>query len=455
MPALKIASENTLSSKQWSEIKNRFAPYSTWKQDKRGGLVEKLGTKTLKAYLAGDEIQKLRDLIAEDKKVAEEIAQVESVEKLIFHQVDFLNLVNNFISLDRLFDPISTSMIQVGKLVMDGRNFWLTVKVTDRKQHKLIAEKSSICVMYLEITRRNGDKDEKMEIAAGITSGDISQIYVGKKGVFFKSDGSKWNAKIVDIIQQPVSISEALRLPFKKLGDFISKQTEKFTGSSYKHIETSLNQNIDNAEKSLTAPKPQGKVSGAAVNGSILMLGGGVGLAAMGSAFAFIVKSLKNVSILNILMVVLGIVLLLSLPVIIAAVIKLRKRNVGMFLEACGWSINHRLRLTRKMGLLFTHAPGLPKGSRRQRWEKIGKLLKRIEIEKSPWRFRLLVVIPLIIILLLAVIFYSPAGKDSLFDKWMDKYFNTPAYEIKAQKTPKVPQNVGKVPVPQAEPKQK
>ena len=181
--------------------------------------------------------------------------------------------------------------------------------------------------------------------------------------MFFTPDGREWDANIVDYLSQPVSLSEALRSPFRKLGQFISKQVERFKTDRYKELETGVNKGITSAEKNLIAAKPVPAAGGSFWgSGSMLMLGGGLGLAALGSAFAFVVKTLKSVSLYHIFAVILGIALIVAIPIVVAALIKLRRRNVGMFFEACGWAINARMRLTYKMGLLFTHFPDYPPG---------------------------------------------------------------------------------------------
>jgi hypothetical protein len=270
--------------------------------------------------------------------------------------------------------------------------------------------------MYLTIKTKKGDTEEKMDVAAAVTSGYVTNLYIGKRGVFFTPDGREWDAEMVDFIQQPVSVSEALRMPFKKIGEFISKQADKFSSARYKEMETGLGKSLDNAEKSLLS---QSKVKAAPsgniwTNGSMVMLGGGVGLAALGSAFAFVVKTLKSVSFMNVLAVIVGIILIVAIPVVAVAVIKLRRRNVGMFLEACGWSINSRMRLSCRMGMIFTYTPELPDGAVKKRRDLTRFLAKQISRKKTHWLAWVISIIVVVVIFfgIGSLIYFSCAAKN-------------------------------------------
>ena len=95
-----------------------------------------------------------------------------------------------------------------------------------------------------------------------------------------------------------------------------------------------------------------------------MLLGAGVAIAALGSALAYITKTLANTHWLAILIGVLVAVLLVMIPVSLVAFIKLRKRDISAILEGSGWSINARMRLTRRQGKAFTKKPSYPKGAK-------------------------------------------------------------------------------------------
>ena len=392
----------TLSFKKWDALKEEFADFAEWESGKPEGTVEKLGIDKLRKYLEGGLADRLKPLFEKDLAVAEEIKRISEVEKLLLYARYLPEFTNNFVSLASLYDPSALSMIQTGKLVMDGRHFDLNVKIKDKAAHKKIAAKSNICVMYINLTAKDGSNAMKADIATAVTSGHVANLYIGKRGVFFTPDGREWDAEVTDFIQQPVSVTEALKMPFVKLGAFLKQQTEKFTSSTYGKIETGLGKGVSNIEKTIQTPASPAKpapAAGSPWTGPLMLLGGGIGLAGLGSAFASVVNALKdNAVVFRILLFMLGVVMLISIPIIISAMLKLRKRNIGMFLEACGWSVNSPMRLNWKLGLLFTRIPAYPENSEREIFDAAGALLKQIRFEKKSVLGRLLLIVIILLI---------------------------------------------------------
>ena len=408
-----------LSYSDWESIKKEFANFANWDKGKEGALVELLGIDVIRNYLDGSEIKKLKPLFEKDLAIATEMAQISNVEKLILYKQLLLDFANDFVSLSRLFDPRSRSMIEVGKLVLDGRHFYLNVKVKDIAAHKKIAIKSNICVMYISLTSQNVQKKPTMSIATCVTSGRITNLYTGKKGVFFTPDNVEWDAEIVDFVEMPVSITEALLLPFKKLNKFIKKQTDKFTNSSYQSFEKGVGGSFANMSKAVTTPTPQPQKT--SWTGPLMLLGGGIGLAGVGSAFASVTNALKHISLRQVLIFILIVLVIGALPIVIAAFIKLRKRNIGMFLEACGWAMNSPIRLTRKIGLIFTRTPALPPESSKKYFDRSGALLKYINFQEQTISYKIISVVVTVII---AIIIGLLIAKFANIQKVIETYFS-------------------------------
>ena len=415
----KIKSDTSLSYEEWEELKSEFANFAEWAATKPGERVEKLGIDRLRKYCSGDFESQLRPIFEKDLMVADEIKKIGDVEKLILYCRYLMKFTNNFVSLASLFDPEDISMIQVGKLIMDARHFDLNVKVKDRAQHKKIAAKSNICVMYLKVTAKEGNKVLNSDVATAVTSGNIINLYIGKHGVFFTPDGREWDAEVIDFIKQPVSISEALKMPFTKLGEFMKKQTDKFKTSTYNKLESGVGSGVNNLTKSIHAPAPQ--VSKTSWTGPMMLLGGGIGLAGVGSAFASVMNALKNDTvILKIGLFIFGLVLILAIPIIISAMLKLKRRNVAMFLEACDWSINTTMRLNLKMGLLFTRTPAFPENSKKMLFDYTGFLLKKTTFqEKSYMRNIILVIIFLAGSTIFGYLLNHTFGIDKKITEWL------------------------------------
>ena len=286
------------------------------------------------------------------------------LRKLALYQQNMLRFVNNFVSLSELFNPASLSMVQPGYLIMDGRHFSLGVCVTNLAEHKKIIQRSNICVMYLNLETLIGTVTKKMTVAVAITSGTMRNIFIGKCGIFYAGDGTEYDAKVIDLIQQPVSFMEALLQPFYSFGAFIGKQADKFFSTRSKDVETSLNKQVDTAAKGkgdIIDPKAIQQTP--AISGSMLLMGGGVGLAALGSSVAFIANSIQSVPFWKVAAVLFGIIFTISAPMMLVSIVKLRNRRISDFFAAGGWAVNLSIRLSRKMGALFTRKLKIPFGA--------------------------------------------------------------------------------------------
>ena len=359
-----VASEDLLTEAEWRTICGNFALRLQWSSTVTDEKFDGMSIEELEHDLDEKNIQKLRDLIQHDLSVAAEIKAVYLLRKLSLYQKHMLEFVNNFVSLSELFNPAVLSMIQPGYAIMDGRYFSLGVCVKNMAEHKKIIQRSNICVMYLALETVKNGVQEKMTVATAITSGTMRNIFIGKCGIFYSGDGTEYDAKVIDLVQQPVSFMEALLQPFYSFGAFISKQADKFFSTRSKDVESALNKQVDTAAKgkgNLIDSKAVQQTP--AISGSMLLMGGGVGLAALGSSVAFIANSVQNVPVWKIVVVLFGIIFTISAPMMLVSIVKLQNRRVSDFFAAGGWAVNLQMRLSRKMGLLFTRRPRIPLGA--------------------------------------------------------------------------------------------
>ncbi len=353
-------SGNRLTENSWLRLQKEFVAYDQWQARKPAGNLCTFSSEQLESDLTESFANEIRDAIAADSSVAPQLQCSTALCKLLLYQKYMLEFVNNFVCLAELFNPNRPSMLQVGQLVMDGRRFTLITPVKNIAEHKTIARSSDICILYVEITAGVPAALQKQTLAVAVTSGDMRNLFIGKRGIFFSVDGTPWDAKVIDSIQQPVSISEALRMPFYRFGEFVGKQADKFLSTKSADAQKALEKDIAGT---LTAPPatPQKPAAAPAASGSMLLMGGGIGLAAIGSSIAFIAKSLQNISFWNVLAVIGGIILIFGGPIVTISLIKLFRRNMARFLEANACAVNRPMRLSRKMGTIFTYAPVIPK----------------------------------------------------------------------------------------------
>jgi hypothetical protein len=209
------------------------------------------------------------------------------------------------------------------------------------------------------------------------TAGTIGNLCAGKRGIFYDTRGRHYDARVIQIIENPISFQEALLSPFVRLGRFVSGKIEAISGSAEKELEQQLGTVTSKvqtgvqeavrhapeaAEAAQATPAPAPPATASASRRDLL-LGASVSIAALSSAFAFITKSLQGVSALTILLA-LGIgVLIVLLPTAIVAGVKLHRRDLSAILEGCGWAINARMRLNRRQRRQFTHREPYPAGA--------------------------------------------------------------------------------------------
>ncbi len=102
-----------------------------------------------------------------------------------------------------------------------------------------------------------------------------------------------------------------------------------------------------------------------------------------------------------------------------------------MFLEASGWAMNSSIRLTRKMGLLFTRSPSLPEDSTKLYFDQTRILLKHADFQKRAWPLKAMLTI---IILLLAIAIGAICNKMFDIDKKITRFFSGTTIEEIDQK---------------------
>lgn len=353
---------SVLSEAMWRRLTSLLTPCLEWKNAEPNKAYEKIEPAILKQWLTDGSLEELRRRIDEDLTIARELTAYHSLIKLTLFQQYLLEFLNNYVSLGALFNPRAASMLQTGKLVMDGRHYTFATPVKNLAEHKRIATMSDICVLYVEATTGRTENARRMTLAVAVTSGNIRNLFIGKHGIFYAVDGSVWDARIIDLIQQPVSISEALKMPFFRFGEFVARLADRFFSTKSTEVQKTLEKTITTgAVLTPPAPAPAAKPQTPAVSGSMMLMGGGIGIAAIGSSVAFIIKSLQNISILNVLAVLLGIILIFGGPMVVISLVKLYRRNISRFLEANSCAVNRPMRLSRKLGLVFTFAPPLPR----------------------------------------------------------------------------------------------
>jgi hypothetical protein len=200
-----------------------------------------------------------------------------------------------------------------------------------------------------------------MNIAACFTQGDSDYLFVGRHGVFYDRAGNDWDAVITSIVDNPVSIRQAFWAPYKKFIRMIEEQVAKRAAAAEAESTGRLSAA---AEVAANADRAKGGKESKKIDvGTIAALGVAVG--AIGGALGAVVTGLARLAVWQLPLVLLALVLVISLPSMIIAWLKLRQRTLGPILEGNGWAVNGRVKINIPFGTALTDLAKLPAGAHR------------------------------------------------------------------------------------------
>jgi len=247
----------------------------------------------------------------------------------------------------------------MGTVVIDGRRLEFSMKVVDRVTHKKVAAEGRLFVAYTAISEREGGP-VLFEIAAPVTRGERGRLNIGKRGVFYHLDGRILDAQIVDILEFPISILEAIKAPFIRTAAFVSKKIEDFAASKAAGAETAVLSGVQSAPAVATKPNEPKKADPAMV--TAVLAGGGFAIAGISGLFAAVMSSLNQAGFYTVILWICSLVSILILFSAFLSWLKLRLRDLGPVFEASGWAINPRMRVNGRLARIFNRNPGLPPG---------------------------------------------------------------------------------------------
>ena len=204
-----------LTEAGWAALQAKLAPYQTWKAAQAGGAVEKLGVARVRALLAGKARESVNALIARDKALEAEAANVANVEKLLRYVRDLFLLCRNFVNFSDLYVAGGPAIFQCGALYLDQRACFLCLTVEDAGRHAAMAGLSGAYLAYCDCARKG--TGEKLGIVAVVSQGDDENLMVGRNGVFYDRKGRDYDATITKIVASPISLRQAFWAPYKKL----------------------------------------------------------------------------------------------------------------------------------------------------------------------------------------------------------------------------------------------
>ena len=408
----------SISESDWSTISSRFAPFESWQASKAGALVEKLGLARIRELLAGKHRETISALIARDKALQPESDAIAAVDKLIRYNRDLYKLVNNFVSFRDFYSRKDKAIFQAGTLYLDQRSCELCLTVEDPARHALMAGLAGAYLAYCECVRKA--TGEKLQIVAAFTDGDSDNLMIGRNGVFYDRKGRDWDATITKLVDNPISIRQAFWAPYKKLVRMVEEQIAKRAAAADAASTDQLTQaatQMSNIDKAAASQPTEARKLDVGIVAAL-----GVAVGAIGGALASLATGIMKLDAWQIPLVFVGLVLIISVPSMLIAYLKLRKRNLGPILDANGWAVNARAKINVPFGGSLTHVAVLPAGSQRD-------LVDPFAEKKRPWKFYTTVLVIVLIALGWAIGKFDHLLPDKLTSSWVIRgvHYTAPA----------------------------
>ena len=273
------------------------------------------------------------------------------LEKLLLLSRDFCTLLRNFVSFQDFYSKRGKALLgrgadndapwaifQAGTLIIDQRACNLCLRVEDMAKHNTQAPESGMFLIYCNCKQHATGKT--MQIVAAMTIGDIRNLKVGKNALFYDRQGHDWEAEVIKIIDNPISIGQAFWSPYRKLGEWVSGLITKSAAEKEK-------KSFADMTAKLQTPPTAGQ-SAPAQPFDIARFAGifaAIGMA-IGALGTFLTSLLSEVGAIAdrgwwaIPTLIICILLAISGPSMVLAWMKLRKRNLAPLLNANGWAIN-------------------------------------------------------------------------------------------------------------------
>lgn len=312
------------------------------------GMTEKKFLEMGKQIADWEEVKKTAEE-ANAKALADARAKYMPLRKLLLLSRDYVLLLHNFVTLQDFYDlSDKLGIFQAGTLYIDQRACHLCLRVTDMPKHDLQAGLSGMFLVYCDCV--NQTLNQKIQIVAAVTMGEVKNLTVGKNAVFYDRAGREWDATITKIIDNPISIRQAFWTPYRKFGQWVEDLINKRAAEKEQKQFESITQNVEqksqempSAETAVVAekkpePKPVAPFDIAKFAGIFAAIGMALGM--IGTMLVSVAQGWVALSWWQQILVFLGILLLISGPSMLIAWLKLRRRNLAPLLNANGWAVN-------------------------------------------------------------------------------------------------------------------
>lgn len=342
---------DSLTEENWRKIEKSFEPYLAWYKAMPENPVSVLGLDRINEILNSNAEEIIDEYLSrEENHPPVALASVE-LKKLILIRRDFVKLLRNFVSFVDFYTPGEKAIFQTGTLYIDGRSCELCFKVLDIAKHGTMAALSQCFLVYCDCVKKDSS-GAKMQIAALISNGSTDNLLVGRNGMFFDRQGNDWDATIVKIIDNPVSIKQAFWAPYKKIMRIVQEKIAKTTTAAESKVLDSVTKVVENPNEAASSVPTKKTDVGTIAAISVAFTG-------IATVVGGIMEAFLGLGIWIPLGIV-GLILLISAPSMLIAWRKLRQRNIAPILDASGWAVNGNVRIPALLGDSLTKLPVYP-----------------------------------------------------------------------------------------------
>jgi hypothetical protein len=281
-------------------------------------------------------------------------AQYKPLEKLLLLCRDYVTLLRNFVSFQDFYakrgkallgrgnaDESPWAIFQAGTLVIDQRACNLCLKVSDMGKHNTQAADSGMYLIYCNC--KHQASGQAMQIVAAMTVGDIRNLKVGKNALFYDRQGRDWEAEVVKIIDNPISIGQAFWSPYRKLGDWVSGLITKSAAEKEKKSFADLTTKLQTPPAAGQAAQPAQPAPFDIAKFAGIFAAIGMAVGYIGAFFTSLATGVKDIALYAwwaLPVAIISLFLVISGPSMVLAWMKLRKRNLAPLLNANGWAVN-------------------------------------------------------------------------------------------------------------------
>ena len=281
-------------------------------------------------------------------------AQYKPLEKLLLLCRDYVTLLRNFVSFQDFYakrgkallgrgnaDESPWAIFQAGTLVIDQRACNLCLKVSDMGKHNTQAADSGMYLIYCNC--KHQASGQAMQIVAAMTVGDIRNLKVGKNALFYDRQGRDWEAEVVKIIDNPISIGQAFWSPYRKLGDWVSGLITKSAAEKEKKSFADLTAKLQTPPAAGQAAQPAQPAPFDIAKFAGIFAAIGMAVGYIGAFFTSLATGVKDIALYAwwaLPVAIISLFLVISGPSMVLAWMKLRKRNLAPLLNANGWAVN-------------------------------------------------------------------------------------------------------------------